>query len=96
MGMQRFSRPRIHSCPPIHLHACRAIMVFTDPSDWYRDLQLMTDVIMSRGVPGRHHPPADAPPVEGERTAGWLLLPDAARCTKDGPAAEVQLSATSR
>ena len=24
-----------------------AVLVFTDPVDWYRDLQLLTDVIMS-------------------------------------------------
>ena len=24
-----------------------AVLVFTDPIDWYRDLQLITDVIMS-------------------------------------------------
>lgn len=42
-------------------------MVYTDPSDWYRDLQLMFDVVISRGVPGRRLPPADAPPVEGAR-----------------------------
>lgn len=29
-----------------------------------RDLQLMTDVILSRGMPGRWPPPAGAPPVE--------------------------------
>ena len=25
----------------------QAVLVFTDPVDWYRDLQLITDVIMS-------------------------------------------------
>ena len=30
----------------------------------HRDLQLMTDVILSRGMPGCWPPPAGAPPVE--------------------------------
>ena len=25
----------------------QAVMVFSDPVDWYRDLQLITDVVMS-------------------------------------------------
>ncbi|PSC67257.1 HAD-superfamily subfamily IIA hydrolase [Micractinium conductrix] len=44
-------------------HPIRAIMVFTDPSDWYRELQLMIDVLTSRGAPG-HAPPPGTPPVE--------------------------------
>eukprot|EP00210_Caulerpa_lentillifera_P005945 g5680.t1 len=35
-----------------------SVMVLTDPLDWARDIQLMTDVISSHGVPGRqteHH-----------------------------------------
>ncbi|KAI3431576.1 hypothetical protein D9Q98_004626 [Chlorella vulgaris] len=43
-------------------HPISAVMVLTDPSDWYRDLQLITDVLLSRGMPGHTSPP-DAPPV---------------------------------
>lgn len=30
-----------------------SVMVFTDPLDWSMDIQLMTDVVCSHGVPGR-------------------------------------------
>lgn len=40
-----------------------AVLVFTDPIDWYRDLQLITDVIMSGGVMGRTEPPKGSQPV---------------------------------
>ncbi|KAK9914891.1 hypothetical protein WJX75_001967 [Coccomyxa subellipsoidea] len=33
-----------------------AILVFKDPADWYLDLQIMTDVILGGGVPGRWKP----------------------------------------
>ena len=32
----------------------RSAMVFTDPDDWAQDLQILTDVVTSNGVPGRH------------------------------------------
>lgn len=41
----------------------QAVLVFSDPIDWYRDLQLITDVIMSGGVMGRSEPPAGGQPV---------------------------------
>jgi HAD superfamily hydrolase (TIGR01456 family) len=44
----------------------KAVLVFTDPSNWYLDLQLICDVILGGGVPGRA--PGDVPegtaPVE--------------------------------
>lgn len=33
-----------------------AVMVFTDPDDWYRDAQLISDVVLSGGVPHRKGP----------------------------------------
>lgn len=38
----------------------QAVLVFSDPVDWYRDLQLITDVIMSGQLvwiqlPHQHH-----------------------------------------
>ena len=33
-------------------HPIRAVLVFADPSDWARDLQLIMDVVVSGGVPG--------------------------------------------
>lgn len=33
-------------------HPIKAAFVFTDPSDWYRDLQLLLDVLTSGGAPG--------------------------------------------
>lgn len=41
----------------------RAIFVFTDPSDWYRDLQLMVDVLTSGGAPGNARPSGLPPPA---------------------------------
>lgn len=41
-----------------------AILVFHDPSDWYKELQVMMDVLTSKGVPGRKNPPADAADVQ--------------------------------
>lgn len=38
----------------------RAIMVLNDPADWYRDLQLLTDVILGRGVLGTMRPEGSA------------------------------------
>ncbi len=38
-----------------------AVLVMNDPDDWYRDLQLITDVILTRGVPTRLHTDDDAP-----------------------------------
>lgn len=31
-----------------------AVLVFTDPDDWYLDLQLMTDLLVSGMVPCAH------------------------------------------
>jgi HAD superfamily hydrolase (TIGR01456 family) len=44
----------------------KAIFVMTDPSDWYIDLQLVTDILVGRGVLGRRmeHVPVDTPPVD--------------------------------
>ena len=44
----------------------RAIFVFSDPEDWYKDLQLVSDALIGRGVMGRRHEdvPSDAPPVD--------------------------------
>ncbi|GMH41606.1 hypothetical protein BSKO_09516 [Bryopsis sp. KO-2023] len=42
----------------------KAVLVFTDPSDWARDLQLIVDVVMSGGVPGRVKLPPGSAPVE--------------------------------
>eukprot|EP00803_Ostreobium_quekettii_P010448 evm.model.scf_1116.2 EVM.evm.TU.scf_1116.2 scf_1116:15222-17869(-) len=39
----------------------RAVLVFTDPADWARDLQLITDVVMSGGIPGRKRPQEYSP-----------------------------------
>ena len=46
--------PEGHQAPPMADPSCgseeapfEAALVFTDPVDWYRDLQLLTDVIMS-------------------------------------------------
>ncbi|KAI0259217.1 HAD-like domain-containing protein [Gloeopeniophorella convolvens] len=41
-----------------------AIFVFHDPRNWALDIQIMTDVIMSRGIVGRSHPVNCAPPVQ--------------------------------
>lgn len=43
----------------------RAVFVFSDPEDWYKDLQLVSDVLVGRGVLSRRHEevPPDAPPV---------------------------------
>lgn len=36
-----------------------AVLVMNDPDDWYRDLQLIVDVLLSGGVPERRgEPPA--------------------------------------
>ncbi|KAL4440223.1 hypothetical protein ABPG75_003224 [Micractinium tetrahymenae] len=43
-------------------HPIKAIFVFTDPSDWYRDLQLMVDVLTSGGAPGHTCLPGTPPP----------------------------------
>lgn len=44
----------------------KAIFVMTDPSDWYIDLQLITDILIGGGVLGRRmeHVPANTPPIE--------------------------------
>jgi HAD superfamily hydrolase (TIGR01456 family) len=44
----------------------KAIFVMTDPSDWYVDLQLITDILIGGGVLGRRmeHVPPNTPPVE--------------------------------
>jgi HAD superfamily hydrolase (TIGR01456 family) len=44
----------------------KAIFVMTDPSDWYIDLQLITDILIGGGVLGRcmEHVPANTPPIE--------------------------------
>lgn len=36
----------------------KAVLVFTDPADWARDLQLLVDVVRSGGVPGRAQAPS--------------------------------------
>lgn len=36
----------------------KAVLVFTDPADWARDLQLLVDVVRSGGVLGRAQAPA--------------------------------------
>ena len=48
--------PEGQQAPPMADSRCgtheapfEAVLVFTDPVDWYRDLQLLTDVIMSGG-----------------------------------------------
>ena len=35
-----------------HYPPFAAVLVMHDPSDWYHDLQLITDVIMTSGRPG--------------------------------------------
>lgn len=40
------------------------VLVFKDPNDWYRDTQLVLDVLTSGGVPGRDAPPEGAEPVQ--------------------------------
>jgi hypothetical protein len=41
-----------------------AVLVMHDPSDWARDLQLLSDVLLTRGVPARlAAAPEGAPPV---------------------------------
>jgi ribonucleotide monophosphatase NagD (HAD superfamily) len=40
-----------------------AVLVMHDPDDWSRDLQLLTDVLLTRGVPTRLAAPEGAPPV---------------------------------
>lgn len=38
----------------------RAVLLFTDPTDWYQDLQLIADAVLSHGVVGAPHAALDA------------------------------------
>ncbi|KAK9831207.1 hypothetical protein WJX74_007420 [Apatococcus lobatus] len=42
----------------------KAALLFNDPGDWYRDLQLFTDIALSGGVIGRERAPEGSKPVE--------------------------------
>ncbi|KAL3150736.1 hypothetical protein ABBQ32_000518 [Trebouxia sp. C0010 RCD-2024] len=62
--------PEGHPIPAMSDPSCgteaapfQAVLVFSDPVDWYRDLQLITDVVMSGGVMGRRDPPPGAQPT---------------------------------
>lgn len=62
--------PEGHPIPAMSDPSCgteaapfQAVLVFSDPVDWYRDLQLITDVVMSGGVMGRREPPSRAQPT---------------------------------
>ena len=41
----------------------RAVLLFTDPSDWYQDLQLIADAVLSHGVVGAPHALPGAAPA---------------------------------
>eukprot|EP01026_Neomeris_dumetosa_P056524 TRINITY_DN5171_c0_g1_i7.p2 TRINITY_DN5171_c0_g1~~TRINITY_DN5171_c0_g1_i7.p2 ORF type:complete len:250 (-),score=25.60 TRINITY_DN5171_c0_g1_i7:593-1342(-) len=40
-----------------------AIMVMNEPDDWYRDFQLIIDIIRGNGVPGKLDPPPHTIPI---------------------------------
>ena len=53
--------PVRHSSLSTEARPIEAVLVMTDPDDWYRDAQLICDVVLSGGVPERRGPP---PPGE--------------------------------
>lgn len=44
-----------------------AVLVFTDPDDWYRDAQLICDALTGRGVPTRSFGPSSEADAAGGR-----------------------------
>lgn len=67
---QATGNPNPAYLPPLRVgvpdNPIQAIWVFTDPSDWYLDLQLATDVLVGGGVLGRRMEdvPDEAPQVD--------------------------------
>jgi len=47
-----------------------AVLVMTDPDDWFRDLQLISDTVISRGRPGEHFDVCGGSDVQVGRGAG--------------------------